>query len=173
MSFQQVIGQMPKEVYERLKTAVELGIPVVPGSAGEVATEEDAQQCAVEEVRGALEKYKAGTQVRRVEAVGGSAKEKGKNIYVLGLLARMFDLTVAKLTQLIKERFGGKNEDIVRNALLAFDAGGPGVLHGVGAPGEEVIVLGHHAQSLTKPANRPRYTNPVQQTGIGRFRHRQ
>ena len=25
MSFQQVIGQMPKEVYERLKTAVELG----------------------------------------------------------------------------------------------------------------------------------------------------
>ncbi|MFT3870321.1 MAG: 2-oxoacid:acceptor oxidoreductase subunit alpha [Nibricoccus sp.] len=58
-----------------------------------------------------------------VEAVGGSTKEKGKNIYVLGLLARMFDLDVPKLTQLIKERFGGKNEDIVRNALVAFDAG--------------------------------------------------
>ncbi len=58
-----------------------------------------------------------------VEAVGGSSKEKGKNIYVLGLLARMFDLNVPKLTTLIKERFGGKNEDIVRNALLAFDAG--------------------------------------------------
>jgi 2-oxoglutarate ferredoxin oxidoreductase subunit alpha len=58
-----------------------------------------------------------------VEAVGGSTKEKGKNIYVLGLLTRMFDLDVVKLTQLIKERFGGKNEDIVRNALLAFDAG--------------------------------------------------
>ncbi len=58
-----------------------------------------------------------------VEAVGGSSKEKGKNIYVLGLIARMFDLDVPKLTQLIKERFGGKNEDIVRNALLAFDAG--------------------------------------------------
>ena len=58
-----------------------------------------------------------------VEAVGGSSKEKGKNIYVLGLLARMFDLDVPKLSQLIKERFGGKNEDIVRNALLAFDAG--------------------------------------------------
>ncbi|HNC22987.1 MAG TPA: 2-oxoacid:acceptor oxidoreductase subunit alpha [Opitutaceae bacterium] len=58
-----------------------------------------------------------------VEAVGGSSKEKGKNIYVLGLLARMFDLNVPKLTQLIKERFGGKNEDIVRNAMLAFDAG--------------------------------------------------
>lgn len=58
-----------------------------------------------------------------VEAVGGSSKEKGKNIYVMGLLARMFDLDVPKLTQLIKERFAGKNEDIVRNALLAFDAG--------------------------------------------------
>ena len=58
-----------------------------------------------------------------VEAVGGSSKEKGKNIYVLGLLTRMFDLDVPKLTQLIKERFGGKNEDIVRNALLAFDTG--------------------------------------------------
>lgn len=58
-----------------------------------------------------------------VEALGGSAKEKGKNIYTLGLLARVFDLDVAKLTQLIKERFGGKSEDIVRNALLAFDSG--------------------------------------------------
>ena len=58
-----------------------------------------------------------------VEAVGGSNKDKGKNIFVLGLLTRMFDLDVPKLTQLIRERFGGKNEDIVRNALLAFDAG--------------------------------------------------
>lgn len=58
-----------------------------------------------------------------VEAVGGSSKEKGKNIYVLGLLARMFDLDVPKLSQLIKERFGGKSEDIIRNAMLAFDAG--------------------------------------------------
>ncbi len=58
-----------------------------------------------------------------IEAVGGSVKEKGKNIYVLGLLARLFDLDVAKLQQLIKERFGGKSEDIVRNAMLAFDAG--------------------------------------------------
>ncbi len=58
-----------------------------------------------------------------VEAVGGAAKDKGKNIFVLGLLARVFDLDVGKLTQLVKERFGGKSEDIVRNALLAFDAG--------------------------------------------------
>ena len=58
-----------------------------------------------------------------VESVGGAAKDKGKNMFVLGFLARVFDLDVQKLTNLIKERFGGKNEDIVRNAMLAFDAG--------------------------------------------------
>jgi 2-oxoglutarate/2-oxoacid ferredoxin oxidoreductase subunit alpha len=58
-----------------------------------------------------------------VEAVGGTSKDKGKNIFVLGLIARIFDLEVPKLAALIKERFGGKNEDIVRNAMLAFDAG--------------------------------------------------
>ncbi len=58
-----------------------------------------------------------------VEAVGGTSKDKGKNIYVLGIIARIFDLDVIKLSTLIQERFGGKNEDIVRNAMLAFDAG--------------------------------------------------
>jgi 2-oxoglutarate/2-oxoacid ferredoxin oxidoreductase subunit alpha len=58
-----------------------------------------------------------------VEAVGGTSKDKGKNIFVLGLIARLFDLDVQKLAALIKERFGGKNEDVVRNAMLAFDAG--------------------------------------------------
>ena len=58
-----------------------------------------------------------------VEAVGGTSKDKGKNIYVLGVIARIFDLDVQKLATLIKERFGGKNEDVVRNAMLAFDAG--------------------------------------------------
>lgn len=58
-----------------------------------------------------------------VEAVGGTSKDKGKNIFILGLIARVFDLDVGKLGALIKERFGGKNEDIVRNAMLAFDAG--------------------------------------------------
>jgi len=60
---------------------------------------------------------------RTVEAVGGAANDKGKNIFVLGLIARIFDLDVAKLTDLVKERFGGRSEDIVRNALVAFDAG--------------------------------------------------
>ena len=58
-----------------------------------------------------------------VEAVGGATKGKGKNIFVLGLLARIFDLDVNKLTALVRERFGGRSEDIVRNALVAFDAG--------------------------------------------------
>ncbi len=60
---------------------------------------------------------------RTIEAVGGAAKDKGKNIFVLGLLASIFQLDVPKLTALIKERFGGRSEDIVRNAMLAFDAG--------------------------------------------------
>jgi 2-oxoglutarate ferredoxin oxidoreductase subunit alpha len=58
-----------------------------------------------------------------VEAVGGTSKDKGKNIFVLGLLARVFDLDTVKLATLIKERFGGKDESIVRNSMLAFDAG--------------------------------------------------
>ncbi len=58
-----------------------------------------------------------------IEAVGGSAKEKGKNIFVLGLLCRLFDLDVAKLTNLIKERFAKFGEDVVRNTMLAFDTG--------------------------------------------------
>ena len=60
---------------------------------------------------------------RTIEAVGGAAKDKGKNIFVLGLLARIFQLDVPKLTGLVRERFGGRAEDVVRNAMLAFDAG--------------------------------------------------
>ncbi len=58
-----------------------------------------------------------------VEAIGGTAKDKGKNIYSLGLIARMFDLNVPKLERLVHERFGGKDESIVKNALAAFHAG--------------------------------------------------
>ena len=57
------------------------------------------------------------------EAIGGTAKDKGKNIYALGLIARTFDLNVPKLEKLIAERFGGKDESIVKNALVAFHAG--------------------------------------------------
>src|SRR5437763_12222778 len=58
-----------------------------------------------------------------VESIGGTAKDKGKNVFVLGLIAKMFDLNVAKLEKLIHERFGGKDESIVKNALAAFHAG--------------------------------------------------
>src|SRR5690242_13890712 len=58
-----------------------------------------------------------------VEAIGGTAKDKGKNIFALGLIAKMFDLNVQKLEKLIHERFTGKDESIVKNALSAFHAG--------------------------------------------------
>jgi len=58
-----------------------------------------------------------------VEALGGTAKDKGKNVFILGLLAKIFDLDVAKLERLLKEKFGGKNESILNTALMAFHAG--------------------------------------------------
>src|SRR3954466_9713173 len=58
-----------------------------------------------------------------VEAIGGTAKDKGKNIFALGLVAKMFDLNVPKLEKLIGERFGGKDQSVLNNALAAFHAG--------------------------------------------------
>src|SRR6516162_4271707 len=58
-----------------------------------------------------------------VEAIGGTAKDKGKNIFALGLVAKMFDLNVPKLEKLITERFGGKDASILNNAMSAFHAG--------------------------------------------------
>ncbi len=58
-----------------------------------------------------------------IEAIGGTAKDKGKNIFALGLVARIFDLDVAKLEALISERFGGKDASVLNNALAAFQAG--------------------------------------------------
>src|SRR2546423_15236496 len=58
-----------------------------------------------------------------VEAIGGTGKDKGKNVFVLGLVAKMFGLNVPKLEKLISERFGGKDESILNNALTAFHAG--------------------------------------------------
>ncbi len=58
-----------------------------------------------------------------VEAIGGTAKDKGKNIFALGLIAKMFDLNTPKLEKLIGERFTGKDPSILNNALAAFHAG--------------------------------------------------
>lgn len=58
-----------------------------------------------------------------VEALGGSSRERGKNLFVLGLVTQIFKLDREKVAGLIARQFGGKNEDILRNAMLAFDAG--------------------------------------------------
>src|SRR5271154_5562223 len=58
-----------------------------------------------------------------IETIGGTAKDKGKNIYALGLITKMFDLNVPKLEKLIGERFGAKDPSILNNALAAFHAG--------------------------------------------------
>src|SRR5882672_11340082 len=58
-----------------------------------------------------------------VEAIGGTAKDKGKTIFALGLVAKIFDLNVPKLEKLIGERFGGKDVSVLNNALAAFHAG--------------------------------------------------
>lgn len=58
-----------------------------------------------------------------IEALGGTAKDKGKNIFVLGLISKIFNLDVEKLRTLIREKFKGKDESIANTALLAFQAG--------------------------------------------------
>ena len=58
-----------------------------------------------------------------VEAIGGSGKDKGKNIFALGLVARMFDLDAPKLEGLIAERFKGKDQSVTDTALAAFHSG--------------------------------------------------
>ena len=58
-----------------------------------------------------------------VEALGGTAKDKGKNIFVLGLISKVFSLDVEKMKKLIQEKFRGKDESVANTALMAFQAG--------------------------------------------------
>ncbi len=58
-----------------------------------------------------------------VEAIGGSARDRGKNIFVLGLVAQLFQLKKEKLVSLVERQFGRKGEGVLRNAMVAFDAG--------------------------------------------------
>ena len=58
-----------------------------------------------------------------VEALGGTAKDKGKNMFVLGLICKIFNLDSEKLKNLIAEKFGGKNNSVVNTALMGFQAG--------------------------------------------------
>src|SRR5438046_7036108 len=45
-----------------------------------------------------------------IEALGGTAKDKGKNIFVLGLIANIFNLDADKLTKLITDKLAGNDE---------------------------------------------------------------
>lgn len=58
-----------------------------------------------------------------VEAIGGTARDRGKNIFVLGLVTALFGLQREKVTELIERQFGRKGDDVLRTAMLAFDAG--------------------------------------------------
>jgi 2-oxoglutarate ferredoxin oxidoreductase subunit alpha len=58
-----------------------------------------------------------------VEALGGTAKDKGKNIFVLGLITKIFGLDVEKLKRIITEKFAGKDQSVVNTAMMAFQAG--------------------------------------------------
>jgi len=59
-----------------------------------------------------------------VEAIGGTARDKGKNLFVLGLICQIFKLNKEKLVAIVERQFAGKkDESILRNAMLAFDTG--------------------------------------------------
>jgi 2-oxoglutarate ferredoxin oxidoreductase subunit alpha len=58
-----------------------------------------------------------------IEAIGGSARDRGKNLFVLGLVCAVFRLDKEKLVNIVSRQFGKKDESVLRNALLAFDAG--------------------------------------------------
>jgi 2-oxoglutarate ferredoxin oxidoreductase subunit alpha len=58
-----------------------------------------------------------------VEAVGGSTRDRGKNMFVLGMVCAVFNLDKEKLVGIVSRQFGKKDESVLRNALLAFDAG--------------------------------------------------
>jgi 2-oxoglutarate/2-oxoacid ferredoxin oxidoreductase subunit alpha len=58
-----------------------------------------------------------------VEAIGGTGRDKGKNVFALGLLAKMFGLDVPKLHKLLQERFTGKDPKVAETAINAFNAG--------------------------------------------------
>ena len=81
-----------------------------------------------------------------VEAVGGTGNDKGKNVYSLGLIARIFDLNTEKLERLIRERFSGKDPTVAETAITCFRSGYGHQIQGLleqfkFAPGENV---GHH-----------------------------
>ena len=76
-----------------------------------------------------------------IEAIGGSARDRGKNMFVLGLLCAVFQLDREKLSGIVARQFGKKDESVLRNAMLAFDAG---YAYPVGEIGTFVFEEGEH-----------------------------
>lgn len=60
---------------------------------------------------------------KTVEALGKAGHDKGKNLYVLGLLARLYNLDPDKIKGLMGDRFGKKEHEVLTNAVKAFEAG--------------------------------------------------
>ena len=58
-----------------------------------------------------------------IEAIGGKGRDKGKNMFLLGLIARMFDLNLPKLETMLKD-WGAKRDAATMEATMnAFHAG--------------------------------------------------
>ena len=62
---------------------------------------------------------------RTVEALGGSGGrfQKGKNMFLLGLLAHILSLDTNLVESQIREKFSHKSEEVVNNALRSYYAG--------------------------------------------------
>ena len=58
-----------------------------------------------------------------IEAIGGSAKQRGKNIFVLGMICAVYHLDREKLAAIVARKFEKKSDDILRSSLMAFDSG--------------------------------------------------
>ena len=86
-----------------------------------------------------------------VEALGGTAKDKGKNMFVLGLIAKIFNLDVEKLKRLITEKFGGKDESVVNTALMGFQAG-------YAYPVGNILTKHYQFEHIPRASGRPQIT---------------
>ena len=58
-----------------------------------------------------------------IEATGGTARDRGKNIFVLGLVCAAFNLDKDKVVGILQRQFGKKDDSVLRAAMQAFDAG--------------------------------------------------
>jgi len=86
-----------------------------------------------------------------VEALGGTAKDKGKNIFILGLLAAIFHLDIEKIKRLIRERFRTKDESVAETALLALQTG-------FAYPIDNLLSTRYRFEPVEKPDARPQVT---------------